>query len=222
MKPTAEKDVEELTKKIEAVSGQIKYMKVNEKTIRRYLRAFQSVDAAYKRILETDAWRGKYEVDKITGDSPSIKRVEKTKIAVILNERDKKMRPVIYVAVRNHSIYNRDTSDMTQYIVYFLEEACKKCIEDEIDNLCILFDMKNFSLSCMDYPMLKTLFEIMQDHYPERLGVCLILNAPFIFSTCWPIIRAWLDENTASKIHFIKQLNDLTPYVDPSVLPHDM
>lgn len=51
MKPTAEKDVEELTKKIEAVSGQIKYMKVNEKTIRRYLRAFQSVDAAYKASI---------------------------------------------------------------------------------------------------------------------------------------------------------------------------
>lgn len=222
MKPVALGDVQELTKKIEAVSDQIKYMTINEKTIRRYLRAFQSVDAAYQRILETDAWRGKSDVASITAESPSIKRVDKTKIAVILNERDKKKRPVIYVAVRNHSIYNRDINDMTQYIVYILEEACKKCIEEEMDNLCILFDMKNFSLSCMDYPMLKTLFEIMTDHYPERLGVCLILNAPFIFCTCWPIIRAWLDDNTASKIQFIKQVNDLNSYIDPGVLPRDM
>lgn len=48
MKPVALGDVQELTKKIEAVSDQIKYMTINEKTIRRYLRAFQSVDAAYQ------------------------------------------------------------------------------------------------------------------------------------------------------------------------------
>lgn len=48
MKPAALADVQELTKKIEAVSDQIKYMVINEKTIRRYLRAFRSVDAAYE------------------------------------------------------------------------------------------------------------------------------------------------------------------------------
>lgn len=31
------------------------------------------------------------------------------------------------------------------------EEACKRCFEEVVDNLCIVFDLNEFGLSCMDY-----------------------------------------------------------------------
>ena len=60
-----------------------------------------------------------------------------------------------------------------------------------IDNLCIVFDLKEFGLSCMDYQMIKNLIWLLSRHYPERLGVCLILNSPGLFSGCWGVIKGW-------------------------------
>jgi hypothetical protein len=71
------------------------------------------------------------------------------------------------------------------------EEACKKCFEEVVDNLCIVFDLKEFGLSCMDYQMIKNLIWLLSRHYPERLGVCLVLNAPALFSGCWTVIKGW-------------------------------
>nr|XP_053634756.1 uncharacterized protein LOC128690214 [Cherax quadricarinatus] len=206
-----------LKEKLSSVS--IKYMKIDDRTLKRYLKAFRSVDAAYEGILVTNAWRRDFGVANITRDTPGVKRVMETKVCEILNHRDKNQRPVAYVAVENHNMQRRNVDDMILYIVYMLETASSKCLEDGPDNVCILFDMKNFSMMCMDYTVLKSLYTIMTTHYPERLGVCLVLNAPLIFSACWIIIRSWLDDNTAGKIQFIKSRDDLCFYLDPALLP---
>ena len=125
----------------------------------------------------------------------------------------------------------------------FQEEASKKSFEDVIDNFCIVFDLKNFSLTCMDYPLIKNIIWLLSRHYPERLGVCLIYNAPTVFSGCWAVIRGWvihvdlakiyqlfrffiyflqLDENTASKVIFVSSEEDLCQYLIPDILPTDM
>lgn len=116
-------------------------------------------------------------------------------------------RPVIYIPAKHHSATDRDLEELTKFIVFclvsvlrkviflksrcFQEEACKKCFEEVIDNLCIIFDLKDFSLSCMDYQVIKNLIWLLGKHYPERLGVCLIINAPTLFSGCWVIIKGW-------------------------------
>ncbi|XP_069186564.1 uncharacterized protein [Procambarus clarkii] len=212
----------QLKEKLSSSAISIEHMKIDERTLKRYLKAFHTVDAAYERILATNAWRQDFDVANITRNTPGVKKTFDTKICEILNQRDRQERPLIYVAVRNHSIQKRNVDDMTLFIVYMLETAADKCQEDGPDNVCLLFDMKNFSLMCMDYAVLKTLYTIMTDHYPERLGVCLVLNAPFIFSACWVIIRSWLDDNTAGKIKFIKSDDELSLYIDPTFLPADL
>jgi hypothetical protein len=109
-----------------------------------------------------------------------------------------------------------------QKIFIIQEEASKKSFEDVIDNFCIVFDLKNFSLTCMDYPLIKNIIWLLSRHYPERLGVCLIYNAPTVFSGCWAIIRGWLDENTSSKVTFVNSEEDLCQYLIPDILPTDM
>lgn len=78
-------------------------------------------------------------------------------------------------------------------MMFFKEDACKKCFEEVVDNLCIVFDLKDFGMSCMDYQMIKNLIWLLSRHYPERLGVCLIINAPALFSGCWAVIKGWYD-----------------------------
>jgi len=43
----------------------------------------------------------------------------------------------------------------------------------------------------MDYQVIKNLIWLLSRHYPERLGICLVLNAPTLFSGCWGIIKGW-------------------------------
>lgn len=191
----------------------------NEYALKRFLRAFQTVDSAFEAILKCSKWRREYGVASITVEDPSIKKNLDSKKAMVLRHRDFQGRPVIYIPAKNHNTSERDLDELTRFIVYILEEACKKCFEEVIDNLCIIFDLKDFGLSCMDYQLVKNLIWLLSKHYPERLGVCLILNAPAVFSGCWIIIKQWLNEVTASKVIFISSEGELMKHVHPDILP---
>ena len=43
----------------------------------------------------------------------------------------------------------------------------------------------------MDYGFVKQLIWLLTKRYPERLGKCLIVNAPYIFMGCWLVIKLW-------------------------------
>jgi len=75
--------------------------------------------------------------------------------------------------------------------VLLQELACDKCSEDIIDSLCIVFDLQDFGTANMDYQFVRNLIWLLSHHYPERLGVCLIINAPTVFYGCWAIIKPW-------------------------------
>lgn len=153
-------------------------------------------------------------------DSEAVKKHSSK--ARVLNHRDCVGRPVVYFPAKNHNASDRDIDEVTRFIVHCLEIASKRCFEEVVDNLCIIFDLQNFSTSCMDYQLIKNLIWLLSRHYPERLGVCLVINAPGIFSTIWPVIRAWLDENTAKKVFIVDNEMDLCKYLIPDILPTDM
>lgn len=170
-------------------------------------------------ILKTNKWREEYGVESL-GELEIVKKHANK--ARVLRHRDCFGRPVIYIPAKNHNSSERDIDELTKFIVYCLEEACKKSFEEVTDTLCIAFDLAEFSTSSMDYQLVKNLIWLLSKHYPERLGVCLVLNSPGIFSTIWPVIRQWLDDNTAKKVKFVENEADLCNYLIPDILPVDM
>ncbi len=42
----------------------------------------------------------------------------------------------------------------------------------------------------------------LEAYYPESLGVCLVLNAPMIFSGIWKVVKPLLDPVVAAKVVF--------------------
>jgi len=74
-----------------------------------------------------------------------------------------------------------------------------------VETSCTIMDMNNVSLryfyQVKDY-ILKAA-KISQDNYPECMGKFYIINAPYLFSAVWAVIRPWLDEVTANKIQFM-------------------
>ncbi|XP_049851266.1 uncharacterized protein LOC126325824 [Schistocerca gregaria] len=216
------KNVEDLKSRMKSVTAADPDQYHNSFSLERYLRAFKTVDAAFQAILKTNEWRKEYQVQSLTVNNPIIKKYLEGNKARILHHRDVNGRPIIYIPVKNHNVNDRDIEELTKFVVYCLEEACKRCFEEVIDNLCIVFDLKGFRITCMDYQMIKNLIWLSNKHYPERLGVCLVLNAPTVFHTCWPVIRRWLDENTSRKIKFVDDSNSLATYLVPDALPENM
>lgn len=218
--PVSEEDFEELKKRLQMIFDADPDQFHNDYSIKRFLRAFRTVDAAFQAILKCNKWRTEYGVKSISANDPDIKRNIEAKKAMVLPNRDFYGRPVIYIPACKHNIQEREIDELTRFIVYILEEACKKCFEEVVDNLCIIFDLKDFGLNSMDYPLIKNLIWLLSKHYPERLGICLILNSPAIFSGCWSVIRGWLNEVTAKKVVFIGSQDDLVKYVHPDILPN--
>ncbi|XP_019876189.1 uncharacterized protein LOC109604096 [Aethina tumida] len=215
-------DLNELKSRMKLISDADPTQYHNDFSLKRFLKAFKTVDEAFQAILKTNKWRKEYGVDKLNIEMPLIKSNLEANKARVLRHRDLQGRPIIYIPAKNHSASNRNIDELTKFIVYCLEEACKKCFEEVVDNLCIVFDLEGFGLNCMDYQVVKNLIWLLSKHYPERLGVCLIINAPSLFSGCWLVIRGWLDENTTSKVEFINSEMDLCNYLIPDVLPSDI
>lgn len=222
LQTVSEEDLKALKERMKMISDADPSQYHNDFSLRRYLRAFKTVDDAFKAILKTNKWRVEYGVAELTEENPLVKKHTEQNKAKVLRHRDMSGRPVVYIPAKNHNVNDRDIDELTKFIVYCLEEASKKCFEEVVDNLCIVFDLRDFGLSCMDYQVLKNLIWLLSKHYPERLGVCLILNAPALFSGCWAVIKGWLDENTSSKVLFISSEEELCKYLIPDILPSDI
>ncbi|KAL1490506.1 hypothetical protein ABEB36_013188 [Hypothenemus hampei] len=220
--PVPEELLQDLKNRMKLISEADPEQYHNDFSLKRYLRAFKTVDSAFQAILKTNKWRKEYGVSQLTPEHPIVKKNLDENKARVLKHRDMHGRPVVYIPAKNHNANERDLDELTKFIVYCLEEACKKCFEEVIDNLCIVFDLKDFGINCMDYQLIKNLIWLLSRHYPERLGVCLIINAPTIFSGCWPVIKGWLDEKTAGKVTFVNSESDLCTYLIPDILPTDM
>jgi len=69
----------------------------------------------------------------------------------------------------------------------------------------------------------KEIVDILQDHYPERLGTAFVINAPFMFEVFWRVISPFLDDVTKQKLHMLKgkDLSKLHDAVDLNQLEEE-
>jgi len=160
-----------------------------------------------KAIIMTTAclqWRCEWNVRALLeiGEQGIDEDVFKSGKAFIFG-RDKENRPLSFVRARNH---NKNTVPLfeSEKFTLFLLETGRLSIKPPVEMCSIVFDMTDFSMNNMDYPYVKFVLHCLQNYYPECLGVCLIVNAPWIFNGCWKVIKPLLDPVVSSKVHFIK------------------
>lgn len=196
---------------------------MSDASITRFLKGFKTVDDAFSGILKCNKWRKEFGVEKLTAEDADVRIELETKKGEVLRHRDRYGRPIILMRVRHHNVNDERNEDaLTKFMVYLLETACKKCHEDVMDNICVIFDMQGFSKQCMDYTFVKTLIWLLSHRYPERLGVCLLINSPMVFQGCWTVIKPWLSEVTADKVKFISDEMQIANYLCPDALPDNM
>ena len=186
-----EEDFIELKSRVQPLFGADPTKFQTDACLKRFLKAFLTVDQAFESLAKYIKWRREYGVETLNSNHPDIQTELSTGKVLLPNIKDKAGRPVVLVFARLHDASTRNLDELTRFIVYIIETAVAKCDESVIDNICILFDLKEFGLNNMDYGFVKQLIWLLSRRYPERLGKCLILNSPFVFSGCWLVIKLW-------------------------------
>jgi len=102
--------------------------------------------------------------------------------------------------------------------------ACSQAAGHRVEQCVTILDLKGSSTSIMSkqvWDFIKLASNLGQDNYPENLGRMFIVNAPFLFSGIWLVIKPWLDDKTKAKITIIgsKFEPQLLELIDAANLP---
>lgn len=141
----------------------------------RYLRATKwNVSEASKRLLATLTWRREYGVESFTGDH--ISPENETGKQIIIGY-DIAARPCHYL---NPGRQNTEPSPrQVQHLVFMVERVIDLMVPGQ-ETLALLINFKKGEKRSNTAPGIgqgREVLNILQTHYPERLGRALIINS---------------------------------------------
>ncbi|KAJ9496625.1 Phosphatidylinositol transfer protein (PITP) [Exophiala xenobiotica] len=164
----------------------------------RYLRATNwNVGQSEQRLKNTLVWRREYGLEKHTKDYISIENA--TGKQVILGW-DNHGRTCQYL---RPSKQNTERSDrQIQHLVFMLERAIDLMPAGQ-ETLALLINFaETKSGQGATLSQGKQTLNILQNHYPERLGRALVTNVPFYIWGFFKLITPFIDPLTRDKIKF--------------------
>ncbi|CAK5268408.1 unnamed protein product [Mycena citricolor] len=179
----------------------VEKMWLSYECILRYLRASKwKTEIAVRRLEETLLWRREYGVyDTVTAD---LVAPEATTGKQILLGFDVHGRPGMYLLPSRQN--TNESPRQIQFVVWMLER-CIELMPAGVESLDLLINYadkaKNPSFSTS-----KSVLNILQTHYPERLGLALIINVPFLLNAFYKMIKPFIDPLTATKLAFNPKL----------------
>ncbi|OZJ03252.1 hypothetical protein BZG36_03508 [Bifiguratus adelaidae] len=125
-----------------------------------------------------------------------------------------------YTVINVHHHKKEDQPlDMLRRWTILIMETTRLYMAFPCETGSILFNMKQFALSNMDFEYVKFLISCFEAYYPECLGVCLLHGAPWVFGAVWKLIAPLLDPVVAQKVHFTHTNEDLHQFIAPENLP---
>ncbi|KAH8898544.1 cral trio domain-containing protein [Thozetella sp. PMI_491] len=176
----------------------------------RYLRAtkWHQKDAV-KRILETLTWRRDYGTDEVL-TAEHISPENETGKQIIVGY-DNQAHPCHYL---NPGRQNTDPSPrQVQHLVYMLERVIDLMPPNQ-EKLALLINFKSSKTRTNTAPgigLAREVLNILQTHYPERLGKALIINVPWVVWGFFKLITPFIDPLTRDKLKFNEDMRQYVP-----------
>lgn len=141
----------------------------------RYLRATKwNLAESEKRLLSTLTWRRDYGISDITANY--ISSENETGKQVIMGY-DNLARPCLYMFPgRQNSLPG---PKQVQHVVYMMERVIDLMVPGQ-EKVTILIDFKSSASSMPNIGQAREILDIIQTHYPERLGMASIQNGMYM------------------------------------------
>ncbi|KAJ0240779.1 hypothetical protein HA466_0223580 [Hirschfeldia incana] len=172
----------------------------SDASLRRYLDARSwNVEDAKEMIEETLKWRSTYKPHEIPwhevaheGETGKVSRA---------SFHDRQGRTVL---IMRPGLQNTTSAEGNiRHLVYLLENAIINLPKGQ-EQMSWLIDFTGWSLA-NNAPMKTTrdIIYILQNHYPERLGMSFLYNPPRLFQAGYKAVKYFLDPRTAQKVNFV-------------------
>lgn len=218
----------------------IGYDRFDDQTLLRFLRA-RKFDIPKAKIMweANEKWRKEFGADDIAAngfDYPEYEKVAQY-YPQYYHKSDREGRPVYIEQLGKLDIpklyalttQERQLKRLVSEYEKFLRDRCPACSEEIghlVETSCTILDLYNAGISSFykvkDY--VSAASTIGQNNYPETMGHMFIINAPYLFSTVWSLIKPWLDEATVRKIHILGKSYkaELQEYISAENLPVEL
>ncbi|KAM7504315.1 hypothetical protein LguiB_003219 [Lonicera macranthoides] len=203
-------------------------------TLIRFLKARDgNVSKAHKMLVDCLNWRIQNEIDNILA-KPIIPtdfyRGLRDSQLIGMSGYSKEGLPVIAVGVGLSTFdkasihyYVQSHIQMNEYRDRVIMPSATKKFGRHISTCVKVLDMTGLKLSALNQIKLLTVISTIDDlNYPEKTATYYIVNAPYIFSACWKVVRPLLQERTRKKIQVLPGCgkDELLKIMDYESLPH--
>ncbi|OAE20246.1 hypothetical protein AXG93_3960s1370 [Marchantia polymorpha subsp. ruderalis] len=212
--------VEPLRQLVEQRGGDVE--SADDRELLRFLRSrSMDMDKAAAAFVSHQKWRSEYVPKGRFTEADLPTELDAKKSYWI--EQDKKGRPVLLTLGRNHVYNKQDPGEFTRFLVYALDKAIAGA-PPNTHNFLTVVDLKGIGVKNLDSKSLLVAFEVLQNHYPDRIDKIFMVNAPLIFNGLWKVVSKLIDEGTKKKIIFLNNKNlteTLLKEIDAEFLPKD-
>ncbi|GFR48901.1 hypothetical protein Agub_g10849 [Astrephomene gubernaculifera] len=170
----------------------------DDATIVRFIRATGgNLSLSIKRLNTTLAWRAQFKPEQVV--CRACVREPRSHYMHLVGYCTRG-RPIIYSCLENAR--NRVFEDNRDHMIQTFEWAIK-CMPPGVDQWIWVCDFKGFGMADVNPKLAKLFLDISAEHYPERLGLFLVVDAPALFGLLWKAISAFVDPKTYKKIRFL-------------------
>ncbi|KAH7843227.1 hypothetical protein Vadar_014118 [Vaccinium darrowii] len=203
-------------------------------TLMRFLKAREGdVSKAHKMLLDCLNWRKENEIDAILAKPivpTELYRAVRDSQLIGMSGYSKEGLPVIAIGVGLSTFdkasihyYVQSHIQMNEYRDRVLLPSATKKFGRHINNCVKVLDMTGLKLSALNQIKLLSVISTIDDlNYPEKTTTYYIVNAPYVFSACWKVVRPLLQERTRNKVQVLSGSgkDELLKIMDYSSLPH--
>lgn len=176
----------------------------NDMCLLRYLRARDyNVSKSEKMLEATLKWRRETAADTYTFED--VEPIARTG-CVYMNGFDKFGRPILMMRPYKQSTLKEEvpTEVKFKHLRYWLEKAMRSMDASKgVEKFCIFVDYKEYGRKVMDTKTNVHVLHYMLNHLPERLGVAIFMDPPFLFWVGWKFISPFLNAVTLAKVKFV-------------------
>ncbi|XP_027350260.1 phosphatidylinositol transfer protein 3-like isoform X1 [Abrus precatorius] len=171
----------------------------SDASVLRYLRArnYNSKKAA-KMLKGTMKWKLEFKPEKIRWDDV-VQEAARGRL-YRADYLDKQGRTVFVIKPGIQS--TNSGTEQIKYLVYCLENAILNQSSNQ-EQMVWLIDFQGWSTSCLSLKVTRDTAQILQAHYPERLGRAIFYNPPKVFESFWKMVKPFLEPKTYKKVTFV-------------------
>ncbi|KAM0919103.1 hypothetical protein ACQ4PT_008494 [Festuca glaucescens] len=232
--------VEQLARLLDQVEEPLKktFQNVHQgyptETLVRFLKAREwHVTNAHKMLVDCLNWRIQNEIDSIL-EKPIVpvdlyRSVRESQL-IGLSGYSKEGVPVFAFGVGQSTYdkasvhyYVQSHIQINEYRDRIILPIASKKFTRPITTCIKVLDMTGLKLSALSLLKILTAISAVDDlNYPEKAKSYYIVNAPYIFSACWKVVKPLLQERTRKKVHVLhgSGKDELLKIMDHSSIPH--